>query len=238
MPVFRPEDETQIRELLDALERPVDLLVAHGPEEAPPLGAGDLDFGAETQRIVEALADLSERVSYRVEDEPAPAASGGRDSRPGAGGSADGASSLRFERYPAVAVLPEGEDVGIRYYGLPWGYELGSLIGAVVEAGKRESSLAPESLEALAALDHDLAIDVFVTPTCPHCPPAVLMAYRVALASPRVRAAAIEATEFPQLADEMEVWSVPRIVVNRVPQWDGAVRERVFVERILAPTFG
>jgi len=65
----------------------------------------------------------------------------------------------------------------------------------------------------------------------------VLLAYKVALASPRVRAAAIEATEFPRLADEMEVWSVPRIVVNRVPQWDGAVRERVFVERILAPAF-
>ena len=66
----------------------------------------------------------------------------------------------------------------------------------------------------------------------------MLLAYRVALASPRVRAAAIEATEFSQLADEMEVWSVPRVVVNRVPQWDGAVRERVFVERILAPSFG
>ncbi len=66
---------------------------------------------------------------------------------------------------PAIAVLPDGEDVGLRYYGLPWGYELGSLIGAVVEAGSRESSLRPESLERLAALDRDLAIDVFVTPT-------------------------------------------------------------------------
>ena len=65
----------------------------------------------------------------------------------------------------------------------------------------------------------------------------MLLAYRCALASPRIRAAAIEATEFPQLADEMEVRAVPRIVVNRVPQWDGAVRERVFVERILAPAF-
>jgi hypothetical protein len=35
----------------------------------------------------------------------------------------------------------------------------------VVEAGRRESSLTPESLEALAGLDRDLAIDVFVTPT-------------------------------------------------------------------------
>jgi thioredoxin family protein len=64
----------------------------------------------------------------------------------------------------------------------------------------------------------------------------VLLAYKVALASPRIRAAAIEATEFPQLADEMDVWAVPRIVVNGVPQWDGAVPERIFLDRVLAET--
>ena len=142
MAILRPDEEARVRALFAALERPVELVVALGPEETPLPGAGDLDFGAETQRIVEALAALSDNVTCRVEDEP------------------DG-----FERYPAVAVLPEGEDVGIRYYGLPWGYELGSLIGAVVEAGKRESSLSPESLEAIAGLDRDLAVDVFVTPT-------------------------------------------------------------------------
>ncbi|TMM13199.1 MAG: hypothetical protein E6F98_06740 [Actinobacteria bacterium] len=62
-------------------------------------------------------------------------------------------------------IRPEGEEVGVRYDGLPWGYELGSLIGGVIEAGRRESSLRPESLEALAQLDRDLAVDVFVTPT-------------------------------------------------------------------------
>jgi hypothetical protein len=65
----------------------------------------------------------------------------------------------------------------------------------------------------------------------------VLLAYKAALASPRVRAAAIESTEFPQLADAMDVWAVPRIVVNGVPQWDGSVPERVFLDRILAPSF-
>ena len=142
MPIFGPEDEAQVRGLFDRLERPVELLVAHGPEEAPLPGARDVDFAAETERVVSGLAELSERVTYRVEEEP------------------DG-----FERYPAIAVLPEGEDVGLRYYGLPWGYELGSLIGAVIEAGRSESSLRPESLERLAALERDLAIDVFVTPT-------------------------------------------------------------------------
>ena len=65
----------------------------------------------------------------------------------------------------------------------------------------------------------------------------MLLAYRVALASPRVSASAIESTEFPALADSMDVWAVPRIVVNGVPQWDGAVPERVFLDRVLAPAF-
>jgi alkyl hydroperoxide reductase subunit AhpF len=142
MAIFRPDEELKVRELLAGLERPVELLVAHGPEETPLPGARDVDFGAETERIVRELAALSEQVTCRVEQEP-----------------------VGFDRYPAVAVLPEGDDVGLRYYGLPWGYELGSLIGALLEAGRRESSLKPDSLERLAALDRDLALDVFVTPT-------------------------------------------------------------------------
>ena len=65
----------------------------------------------------------------------------------------------------------------------------------------------------------------------------MLLAYRCAFASERVSATAIEANEFPQLAQELQVWAVPRIVVNGVPQWDGAVPERVFLDRLLAPAF-
>jgi alkyl hydroperoxide reductase subunit AhpF len=139
---FSRGDEARVRELFDALRRPVELLVAHGPEETPMHGARDIDFAAETQRIVAGLAELSERVTYRVEDEP------------------EG-----YERFPAVGILPEGREVGVRYYGLPYGYELGSLIGAVFEAGRESSSLREESLGRLASLERDLAIDVFVTPT-------------------------------------------------------------------------
>jgi thioredoxin family protein len=65
----------------------------------------------------------------------------------------------------------------------------------------------------------------------------VLLAMKCAFASPKIRAAGIESTEFPALADAMEVYAVPRIVVNGVPQWDGAVPERVFLDRVLAPAF-
>jgi len=140
--ILRPDEETKVRELLDGLERPVELLVALGPEETPLPGARDLDFGAEAVKLATGLAELSERVSCRVEQEP------------------EG-----FPRFPAISIRPEGRDAGVRYDGLPWGYELGSLIGGVLDAGRAEPALRPESLEALAALDRELALDVFVTPT-------------------------------------------------------------------------
>jgi alkyl hydroperoxide reductase subunit F len=142
MPLLRPEEETKVREWFAELERPVELLVALGPEDTPRAGSGDVDFGAEMVRVCEGLAELGDRVTCRAEEEP------------------EG-----FPRFPAVSIRPEGRDVGVRYDGLPWGYELGSLVGAVVEAGRSEPSLRPESLEALGALENDLALDVFVTPT-------------------------------------------------------------------------
>jgi hypothetical protein len=62
----------------------------------------------------------------------------------------------------------------------------------------------------------------------------VLLAYRCAVASPHVSAAAIEATEFPALADRFEVLAVPKVVVDDRPLYEGAVGEQVFVRRLLA----
>ena len=62
----------------------------------------------------------------------------------------------------------------------------------------------------------------------------MLLAFRFALASEHVTAAAIEANEFPQLSQELGVWAVPRIVVDGAPRWDGAVPEAEFLRRILA----
>ncbi len=62
----------------------------------------------------------------------------------------------------------------------------------------------------------------------------MLLAYRCALASERVTATAIEANEFPQLSQEMGVYAVPRIAVDGVPQWDGAVPEAEFIRRVTA----
>jgi alkyl hydroperoxide reductase subunit F len=140
--LLRAEEETKVRGWFAELERPVELLVAAGPEETPLAGAQDIDFGAEMERVCEELSELGESVTCRVEQEP------------------DG-----FPRFPAVSIRPDGRNVGVRYDGLPWGYELSSLIGAIIEAGRATPSLRAESLAALEVLDRDLTLDVFVTPT-------------------------------------------------------------------------
>ena len=108
MAIFRPEDEAKVRELFEELVRPVELVVAHGPEETPLAGAArDVDFGAETEKIVGGLADLSDFVTMCVEHEPPRVAAGDATPGPG-GGSAGAASGPRFDTGRALPVAGAG----------------------------------------------------------------------------------------------------------------------------------
>jgi predicted DsbA family dithiol-disulfide isomerase len=64
----------------------------------------------------------------------------------------------------------------------------------------------------------------------------VLLAYRCALASPHVHAAAVEASQFAADADRRGVYSVPAIVIDDRQRYAGAVPEHAFVQRLLAAT--
>jgi predicted DsbA family dithiol-disulfide isomerase len=62
----------------------------------------------------------------------------------------------------------------------------------------------------------------------------VLLAYKLALASPRIQARGIEASEFAVDADRHGVHAVPAIVVDDRYAWAGSVPEAAFVDRVLA----
>jgi len=75
------------------------------------------------------------------------------------------AEALGIARTPAVAILGAEKDHGIRFYGLPSGYEFGTLVDAILDVSSGESGLAPDTKAALAALERPLHIQVFSTPT-------------------------------------------------------------------------
>ena len=126
----------------------------------------------------------------------------------------------------------EDVDYGIRFYGIPSGYEFVSLLEAIKLVGGAAPSLSPATLQALETLTEPLHLQVFVTPTCPYCPRAVVLAHQMAFASSLVQADMVEATEFPQLSMKYNVMGVPRTVVNEEIHIEGAVPEPMLVARL------
>ena len=59
------------------------------------------------------------------------------------------------------------------------------------------------------------------------------LAHRFALESDVITADAIEATEFPDLAEQYGVSTAPTTVVNGTPAICGALAEGAFIEQIL-----
>jgi predicted DsbA family dithiol-disulfide isomerase len=61
----------------------------------------------------------------------------------------------------------------------------------------------------------------------------VRLAQHMAIASDRVTATAIEATEFPDMAQAYQVSGVPKIVINDRVEFMGALPESQFLQAVL-----
>jgi len=142
------------------------------------------------------------------------------------------AGKYNITRVPATVI--EGEkDYGIRFYGLPSGYEFSTLLEDIVDVGKGDSGLSEASRRALEIINKPLHLQVFVTPTCPHCPGAVRLAHKMAIENRYITAEMIEATEFPQLSVQYNVRGVPRTIVDGRMPIEGSLPESEFVSRII-----
>lgn len=134
---------------------------------------------------------------------------------------------------PLLEIGRPGDPARIAFRGLPAGYEFATLLDAVERVSSGSPDLSAETVSALAALQNDIDLQVFVTPTCPYCPSAASMANRLALASPRVRASTVAANEFPELSDRFSVRGVPHTVVNSAGSFVGALPEAAFLGEVL-----
>lgn len=141
------------------------------------------------------------------------------------------AREFRVDKIPAMAVIG-AKDYGVRFYGVPSGYEFSSLVGAVIDISKGESGLSQKTRDALKAVDNPAHIQVFVTPTCPYCPAAVRIAHKMAIETEMIWADMVEATEFVPLALKHSVTSVPKIVINEHFGFNGAASEDLFVSQV------
>lgn len=147
---------------------------------------------------------------------------------------AERATALGVDKAPAIVVLggEEETDYGIRYYGLPSGYEFATLLQAIRIVGTDQAPVQPATQAFLAELTQPLHLQVFVTPGCPYCPRAAVLAYTLAHASPHITADTIEVSEFPELGDRYQVMGVPRTVIGEVVHVEGAAPEGMLLGKL------
>jgi hypothetical protein len=89
----------------------------------------------------------------------------------------DAVAQYAIPRIPAIAVVrleaiasdggteTRERDYGIRFYGVPAGYEFAALLGAIQDVSSGESGLQAGSKAALAQLATPVHFQVFTTPT-------------------------------------------------------------------------
>ncbi len=214
MTLLDEKTRKDIKALLEDLAGPVKMIVFTQEFEC--------QFCRETRELIEEIGALSDLIGVEVLDFQE---------------NGDRAGELGIDKLPAIALLGgDNRDYGVRYYGIPSGYEFSSLIHDIkaVAAGPDAVPLDGDTLAFLESLGQDMHLQVFVTPTCPYCPRAVVLAHAMAIASDKVSADMVEATEFPHLSIKYDVMGVPRTIINETEFVEGAVPEQMLLDAMRA----
>lgn len=186
----------QIEEAFAGLQNPVQVLF---------FGSKDLcETCSETQQLLEEVAAVHEKVTLSVYDL--------QHDR-------DIAEQFNVTNAPGIVIAANDDsdvrNLGVQFSGTPSGYEFSTLINDILAVSRRDSGLSNSTREFLRQLDQPLHLQVFVTPSCPYCPRAVLLAHQMAMENPQmIRAEGVEAMEFPDLARRFNVQGVPQTVIN------------------------
>lgn len=144
-----------------------------------------------------------------------------------------------IERVPSVTLI-EGY---IRYTGIPAEEEIRGFIETIIRISEEDSGLEESTKALLANLKGKVHIETIVTPSCPYCPYAVLLANMFAYEAYRqgsksVISDTVEAYENPDIADKYGVHSVPAIALNGVLAFVGVPYEEDFVRYVKAAAEG
>lgn len=145
----------------------------------------------------------------------------------------DEAARFQIDKVPAILLLDEsGKDTGIRFFGIPGGYEINSFLGAILAVSGRKDPLPKAVADRIARVSKPVHIQVFVTPGCPYCPAAVVTAHRLALENEQIRADMIESNSFVYMTVKYQVSGVPKIVINEKHELVGAQPITAFLDII------
>lgn len=149
MHLLAERDADAVRSHLAALPSPVRLEYFTEGSSGIVVPGRECRSCGDTERLLEDLAACSTLVTLHVHD---------RYRDPGA------FAAFGIDKVPGLALVGT-QDYGIRYYGMPAGYELRNILDVILDVGRGGADLAAETREGLAGLSADVHLQVLVTPT-------------------------------------------------------------------------
>jgi glutaredoxin-like protein len=136
----------QVSEAFNQLQEAVQIIFFGSKEQC--------EYCDDTLKLVEEVAELSDKLSVQAFDIEADAAV---------------ADNYNVSMTPGLVIAAEGEDgpidYGVRYAGIPSGHEFSSLIQDLLLVSGRDSGLNEQTRDFLSNLKEPVHLQVFVTPT-------------------------------------------------------------------------
>src|SRR5690554_2490170 len=134
------------------------------------------------------------------------------------------------ERKPSFALTTPGQDIHLRFAGLPMGHEFTSLVLALLQVGGHPSKAAEETLGQIRGLEGEFLFETYYSLSCQNCPDVVQALNLMAVLNPNIRHVAIDGALFQKEVEERQVMSVPSVYLNDTSFGQG----RMGIDEILA----
>lgn len=141
MGMIRDSDKPLIQKRLSSMQSEVTL--SYFTQEM------ECDFCRETHELLEEVAAIHDKITLHVFDFKADQTEVGK---------------YKIDKIPAT-VIGNAKDYGIRFYGIPAGYEFSTLLDGILMVSRGESNLSPAGKKLLKEVQSPAHIQVFVTPT-------------------------------------------------------------------------
>ena len=142
------------------------------------------------------------------------------------------AEKYGIDKVPGTTFLAENRPTGIKFYGIPSGHEINSLLFAILESSGVAAPLETKLEDAVKQINKKINIKVFVSLQCPHCPKAVMTAYKIALLNKNIDAEMIQTNLYSDLSAKFGISSVPRIFFNDKDDLLGVQPIEMFIEKL------
>jgi alkyl hydroperoxide reductase subunit F len=151
----------------------------------------DSDKSRELSALLHELATLSPKISVRE----------------------DGSDARR----PSFTIERPGQQISLRFAGIPLGHEFTSLVLALLQVSGRKPKISDDAIEQIRALDGEYTFETYFSLSCQNCPDVVQALNTMAVLNPKVHHIAIDGALFQSEVEQRQVMAVPSVYLNGKP---------------------